>query len=170
MVTDQQVRLLFKLMHTEPTLATAAAKAGMDEKTARKYRRLGKLPSETKASHNWLTREDVFADVWPEIEKMLETSPGLEAKTLFNDLKRFHPHRYSDGQLRTLTSNRDSAFTRLPIPLSLNHRAPETETSVQGEKKAANAISPRGSSQSRISAPTLIMLPSRVSPGEFRRP
>ncbi len=43
MVTDQQVRLLFKLMQTEPTLTTAAAKAGMNEKTARKYRRFGKL-------------------------------------------------------------------------------------------------------------------------------
>ena len=46
MVTDQQVRRLFNLMHKERTLATAAAKAGMDENTARKYRRLGKLPSE----------------------------------------------------------------------------------------------------------------------------
>jgi hypothetical protein len=33
MVTDQQVRLLRKYMHTEPTLSIAAAKAGMDEKT-----------------------------------------------------------------------------------------------------------------------------------------
>jgi len=36
MVTDQQVRRLFKLMHTETTQAVAAAKSGMDEKTARK--------------------------------------------------------------------------------------------------------------------------------------
>jgi len=102
MVTDQQVRRFLKLMYSELTLATAAAKAGMDEKTARKYRRLGKLPSEIKAPHDWLTREDVFSDVWPCIEKMLETSPGLEAKTLFNYLKRCHPGRYSNGQLRTL--------------------------------------------------------------------
>ena len=51
MVTDQQVRRLFMLIHQEPTLARAAAKAGMDEKTARKYRRLGKLPSEVKQPH-----------------------------------------------------------------------------------------------------------------------
>ena len=37
MVTDRQFRRLMKLLKTEPTLA-AAAKAGMDEKTARKYR------------------------------------------------------------------------------------------------------------------------------------
>ena len=42
MVTDNQVRRLFRLMQTEKTLAIAAAKAGMDEKTARKYQRSGK--------------------------------------------------------------------------------------------------------------------------------
>jgi hypothetical protein len=46
MVTDQQVRRLFKLMQTETTGYIAAAKAGMDEKTARKYMDAGKLPSE----------------------------------------------------------------------------------------------------------------------------
>jgi hypothetical protein len=35
MVTDQQVRRLLKLMQTEMTQAVAAAKSGMDEKTAR---------------------------------------------------------------------------------------------------------------------------------------
>ena len=37
MVTDAQVRRLMKLIRTEKTLAVAAAKAGMDEKTARTY-------------------------------------------------------------------------------------------------------------------------------------
>lgn len=36
MTSDQQVRRLMKLIGKEPTLAGAAAKAGMDEKTARK--------------------------------------------------------------------------------------------------------------------------------------
>jgi hypothetical protein len=36
MVTDAQVRRLMRMIQTEPTLALAAAKAGMDEKTARK--------------------------------------------------------------------------------------------------------------------------------------
>lgn len=45
MVTDQQVRRLFKLMQTETTGCIAAAKAGMDEKTARKYAKAGRLPS-----------------------------------------------------------------------------------------------------------------------------
>ena len=66
MVTDQQVRRLFMLIHQEPTLAIAAVKAGMDEKIARKYRRLGKLPSEVKQPHTWRTRKDPFAKVWDE--------------------------------------------------------------------------------------------------------
>jgi len=37
MVTDQQVRILMKAIKSEKTQALAAAKAGMDVKTARKY-------------------------------------------------------------------------------------------------------------------------------------
>ena len=43
MVTDCQVRKLMKLLNEEQTLSLASAKSGMDEKTARKYRCLGKL-------------------------------------------------------------------------------------------------------------------------------
>ncbi len=63
MVTDQQVRLLMKLSKTEKRLSIAAAKAGMDEKTARKYRGLRRLPSEVQVEHTWRTREDPFATV-----------------------------------------------------------------------------------------------------------
>jgi hypothetical protein len=94
--------MLMKLIETEKTLATAAAKAGMDEKTARKYRRLGKLPSEVKVEYSWRTREDPFAEVWQEVKEKLEINPGLEAKTLFEDLQRRYPGRFADGQLRTL--------------------------------------------------------------------
>lgn len=102
MVTDQQVRRLFKLVQTERTFGIAAAKAGMDEKTARRYCRLGKLPSDVKKEHTWRTRTDPFEDVWPRIESQLELIPGLEAKTLFEDLQRRYPGRFADGQLRTL--------------------------------------------------------------------
>lgn len=102
MVTDQQVRRLFTLMQSEKTLAVAAAKAGMDEKTARKYRRLGKLPSEVKKDHTWRTRKDPFKDVWDDVRTKLEVNPGLEAKTLFEDLQRRYPAQFQDGQLRTL--------------------------------------------------------------------
>ena len=41
MTTDAQVRLLMRMIKTGLPLMTAAAKAGMSEGTARKYRRLG---------------------------------------------------------------------------------------------------------------------------------
>jgi hypothetical protein len=73
----------------------------MDEKTARKYRKLGKLPSEVKADHTWRTRENPFVEVWAKVVPKLSVNPGLEAKTLFLDLQRRYPGRFQDGQLRT---------------------------------------------------------------------
>ena len=77
MVTDCQMRRLMKLIQTEGTLAVAAAKAGMDEKTARKYRNSGRLPSQQRVQHTWRTRPDPFAEVWHEIEEKLNDNAGF---------------------------------------------------------------------------------------------
>ena len=90
------------MVQTEKNFGIAAIMAGMDEKTARKYRKLGKLPSELEQQHTWRTRKDPFEDFWHEIKSMLEINPGLEAKTIFEDLQRRNPGRFADGQLRTL--------------------------------------------------------------------
>ncbi|MDY0223627.1 MAG: IS21 family transposase [Desulfobacterium sp.] len=89
-------------MQSEKNFGIAAMKAGMDEKTARKYRETGKLPSELKQENNWRTRTDPFGDVWDGIKDMLSINPGLEAKTIFEDLQRKQPGQFADGQLRTL--------------------------------------------------------------------
>ena len=102
MITDAQLRKLRCLDRQGAAKEQAAVKSGMDPKTARKYRRLGKLPSEVRAWTDWLTRPDPFAEVWPELEAKLQLNPGLEAKTLFADLQRRFPGRFADGQLRTL--------------------------------------------------------------------
>lgn len=102
MVTDAQVRRLMKLIHRERTFALAAAKAGMDEKTARRYRDAGKLSSQLAAGHTWRTRPDLFEEVWDAVQEKLELNPGLEAKTLFEDLQRRYPGRFQNGQVRTL--------------------------------------------------------------------
>ena len=101
MVTDKQVRRLFTLKQTEKSQATAAMKVGMDVKTARKYRRLGKVPSEIRKPHTWRTREDRFAGVWDEVHEQLEMNPGLEAKALFEWFQRKCPGRFADGQVRS---------------------------------------------------------------------
>ncbi len=102
MVTDRQVRMLMKLINEEERLAAAAAKAVMDEKTARKWRDSSMLPSQAKVEHSWRTRQDPFEDVWEEVQAKLKVNPGFEAKTLFEDLQRRYPGRFSDGQIRSL--------------------------------------------------------------------
>ena len=102
MVTDNQVRRLFRLLNTEKTLTAAAAKANMDVKTARRYKQKRKLPSELKTPHTWRNRSDPFADVWENVRSMLGINPGLQSKTIFEYLQRKNPGEYADGQLRTL--------------------------------------------------------------------
>jgi transposase len=81
---------------------TAAAKAGMSERSARKYGRLGRAPSQVKVPHTWRTRPDPFEGVWPEIEALLRQDGGLQAKTIWTELNERYPGRFSSGQLRTL--------------------------------------------------------------------
>jgi hypothetical protein len=88
LVTDRQVRRLFVLVNTEKEQETAAAKAGMDAKTARKYRRLGRLPSEMAAVQRGRTRPDPFVEVWDEVQTLYEDHAGLEAKTVFERPRR----------------------------------------------------------------------------------
>ncbi len=102
MVTDEQVRKLMKNRQNHTTLSQAAAKAGMDEKTARKYLKAGQLPSQMKAEHTWRTRQDPFQEVWEEVLELLRENSGLEAKTVFEYLQRTYPGKFQDGQLRTL--------------------------------------------------------------------
>ncbi|MCD4776206.1 MAG: IS21 family transposase [Candidatus Aegiribacteria sp.] len=92
-----------KYLQENKTLGVAAAKSGMDEKTARKYRDLSKLPSELEAEQirTWRTRENPFEEVWERVKSFLENNSGFEAKTLFEYLQREYPGRFSDGQIRT---------------------------------------------------------------------
>jgi len=116
MVTDQQVRLLMSLNEKEKSLTVAAAKAGMDRKTARKYRDCGKLPSEMRTPRTWRTRPDPFEEVWTkDVLPLLEVNQGLEAKTIFAALQRAHPGRFPDCVFRP-DSNADSGVARTVIP------------------------------------------------------
>ncbi len=90
------------LVKEQESKGSAAAKAGMDEKTALKYRKLGQLPSQIKTVHTWRTRPDPFEEQWNSIIELLKVNPGLESKTIFEYLQRNDPGQYQDGQLRTL--------------------------------------------------------------------
>src|SRR5208337_2828678 len=91
MIKDRQVKELWQVLLSGKTLAQSANKANMDKKTARKYRELGRLPSEVASERPWRTRKDPFAEVWVEVHEQLQAAPGLEAKTLFALLQTKYP-------------------------------------------------------------------------------
>lgn len=91
-----------KLSQTEKSLGVAATKAGMDEKTGRKWRRVGQLPSAAREPRQYRTRLDPFAKVWREVEELLERDASVEAKTIFDYLCRRDPEQFQEMQLRTL--------------------------------------------------------------------
>jgi hypothetical protein len=104
MVTDAQVRLLRKKLAEGKTIATAAAAAGMSERSAYAWKQ-GALPSDTKTARSWRTRTDPFDEVWDaELVPLLKADEHgvLEATTLIADLQKRHGNRYGLGQLRTL--------------------------------------------------------------------
>lgn len=102
MKTDHEVRLMRRERTNGKTQEQAAARAGMSVRTARKYERLGQLPSQTKQPRTHRTRPNPFAADWPWVVAHLERDSALQAKTLFAELERLHPGRYTPTQLRTL--------------------------------------------------------------------
>lgn len=101
-VTDKQVRILMRERTKGKSIESAAAKANMSVNTARKYIESGSLPSEQKTARRWRTRKNPFAKYSDEIDKLLEKTPDLEAKTIFEFLCDRYPGELQEGQLRTL--------------------------------------------------------------------
>jgi transposase InsO family protein len=104
MVRDEQVRLLRTKMNEGTKQQTAAAAAGMCERSARRWQD-GPLPSETKSERAWRTRKDPFGEVWEaEIVPLLNADERsvLEATTVIAELRRRHGDIYGVSQLRTL--------------------------------------------------------------------
>lgn len=101
MVTDRQVRKLMEAHAKTGKIGLAAMQSGMDRKTAAKYIKEGKLPSDLKKPRTWRTREDPFEAAWPRVAAALADAPELEAKALFEHLLATSPGEYEPGQIRT---------------------------------------------------------------------
>lgn len=101
-MTDKQVRRLMEELNKHGQVGIAAMRAGMDRKTARKYRDAGKLPSQLNKARDYKTRKDPFeAKDWDLATSMLTAAPELQAKALFEHLLVVRPGRYEPGQVRT---------------------------------------------------------------------
>ena len=102
MKKDGEVMLYMRERHKGTTQQVAAARAGMSERTARRYERAGKLPSQLKQPRTWRTRENPFEDDWDWVVEQLQRDPALQGATLFALLCAEHPGKYRPTQVRTL--------------------------------------------------------------------
>lgn len=104
MITDQQVKRYRGKRAKGLSQEAAAAAAGIDVKSARKYED-GGLPSEVRVPHTWRTRDDPLADAWEtHVVPLLKQDQAGEllATTILDDLKAKWPQKYTDAHLRTL--------------------------------------------------------------------
>jgi len=84
------------------TKEVAAAKCGMSARTARKYLRSGKLPSEVGRKCRQYPKKHVLYEVWDEIEAMLKRSPDLKNKTILAYLMDKYGDKFNNTHLRKL--------------------------------------------------------------------
>jgi hypothetical protein len=101
MVSDHQVLALWKEYSKSRVISISALKAGMSRKTASKFIKSDKLPSESNKDRHWKTHPDKLEAIWDEATDYLKESPELEAKALFEHLLEQHPDKLEPSQLRT---------------------------------------------------------------------
>lgn len=91
-------------MNEGKTQEAAAAAAGMSVRSGRRWQR-GSLPSKTKTTRTWRTRQDPFEEIWTsDVVPILAADEAgrLQAKTILEVLIEAHPDTFSDKHLRTL--------------------------------------------------------------------
>jgi transposase InsO family protein len=92
----------YKELRRQLTQEAAAAKTGISTRSARRIEQLAVLPSQ-RAPRLWRTRRDPLGQVWDEeVVPLLESTPGLMAVTVLEELQRRHPDEFPPGVLRTL--------------------------------------------------------------------
>ena len=101
-INKQQVKIYMNARSENKGQITAAAMAGISERTGRDIEKgLRQDPRDTERL--WRTRKDPLASVWDsELVPLLEKAPGLCALTLLEHLQYQHPEQYPDNLLRTL--------------------------------------------------------------------
>lgn len=100
-IKSQQVQLYMKTKKSGSSQETAAAKAGISSRTARRIESGSHRPQRGRP-HDWQTRKDPLDGLWEkELKPMLEEEPRLEAMTLFEYLQETYPGRFDD-KLRTV--------------------------------------------------------------------
>jgi len=90
-----------KTRNEDKTQVTAAAMAGISERSGRRIEKADLQPGRSRKRY-WRTRIDPFANIWEsEIIPLLDKTPGLAPVTLFEKIQKDHPGEYMDSKLRT---------------------------------------------------------------------
>ncbi|ATB33215.1 ATP-binding protein [Melittangium boletus] len=126
-------------------LGMAAAQAGMDRKTARKYVKEGKFPSGLEQERTWRTREDPFEEQWASLAERLKEAPKLETKTLFEEPGRRARHVRSAGAdaLSGCSRPQGCPRTRHSPRSSRRSRRPRCAVSYRSYARAASSSARR---------------------------
>ncbi|MCP4115767.1 MAG: IS21 family transposase [Desulfobacteraceae bacterium] len=100
-INDSQIRIYMSARTQGKQQITAAALAGICERSGRRIEK-GEIISGQKRKRHWRTRKDPFAEVWEsEIVPMLSAAPDLQPKTLFEYLEKQYPGKYPKSKERT---------------------------------------------------------------------
>jgi hypothetical protein len=96
------------------------------QKLPRPYRRTRK-PS---VPRTWRTRKDPLAEVWGQVQLLLDIDPSRSVKDLFLELQQRYAGKFSSGQLRTLQRRvkqrrREQLYSRQSIQGSWPNLVPE---------------------------------------------
>jgi hypothetical protein len=100
-ITQQQMKIYQDSRQSGRLQRTAAAQAGMSERSGRRLEK-GELQPQRGQPRQWRTRSDPLAEVWGELERQLTRSPGLQAITLLGYLEQQYPQQDWQRHYRTL--------------------------------------------------------------------
>ncbi len=101
MITERQYRRLMSAYKKTGNIVGSALRADLHPQTARKYIKAAKPPSELRAPRTWRTRPDPLEQVWPEAVRMLEATPELESRAIFEHFLARPESGLEESHLRT---------------------------------------------------------------------
>ncbi len=101
-INSEQVKLYMSQRNKDISQDTAAAKAGISERTGRRIESQTHQPK-CKLPRTYRTRTDPLENIWEsDLLPRLETEPKLKPKTLYLHIMRTYPGEYQSTILRTL--------------------------------------------------------------------
>jgi len=115
MLKDEKAGRMFSMLYRGHPVAQIAGRLKMGERTIRKYRDSGILPSQQERQpRDYRTREDPLEPFWPEIEELLEGDARLRPFALLDWLKqKYNPPAGGQGELRITDSIRRTLERRV---------------------------------------------------------